>query len=326
MSEKQILAKKTYVDNSLDNVLRDVDGVVSIPNTQVELSQKIVTTTEEEVTTDEVVTESYLNKTKLHVEDSSASKVAEYGVNEIVLNGSTITGITDNANGSSSTLAVSQRALSNFKQVEANPIDAPTANLTTIKIDDTIYELDAGTNVSITPTITEGTKIADYSIDGVDGALYTTNTDESVELTTAEYNALPQSEKMNGTTYLLTDANVSSGGGGSSIDYSTTEQLTGRKWINSKPIYQKTLAFTNLTIPQQSRFTIPHGITNLDKMINLETQMTTEQSDYNGGVVVFPIYSAWCTSTDLSVAYYADWNGSNNRTWYFTIYYTKTTD
>ena len=174
MSEKQILAKKTYVDNSLDNVLRNVNDVVSIPNAKVELSQKIVTTTEEEVTTDEVVTESYLNKTKLHVEDSSASKVAEYGVNEIVLNGSTITGITNNPSGSSSTLAVSQRALSNFKQVEANPVDAPTADLTTIKIDNTTYELDAGTNVTITPTITEGTKIADYSIDGVDGALYTT--------------------------------------------------------------------------------------------------------------------------------------------------------
>ena len=178
MPEKQILAKKTYVDNNLNNVVRNVNGVVSIPNTQIELSQKIVTTTEEdpdtheEITTDEVVTESYLYKNKLHLENSYEQKVAEFGPNEIVLNGSTITGITDNASGNSSTLAVSQRALSNFKQVEANPVGQATADLTTIKIDNTIYELDAGTNVSITPTISSGAKIADYSIDGVSGELY----------------------------------------------------------------------------------------------------------------------------------------------------------
>ena len=171
MSEKQILAKKAYVDNSLDNVLRNVNDVVSIPNARVELSQKIVTTTEEdpdtheEVTTDEIVTESYLNKTKLHVEDSYSSKYAEYGINEIVLNESTITGITNNPSGSSSTLAVSQRALSNFKQVEANPVGTPTADLTTIKIDNTIYELDAGTNVEANPLAEPTDELTKLKID-----------------------------------------------------------------------------------------------------------------------------------------------------------------
>jgi hypothetical protein len=32
-------------------------------------------------------------------------------------------------------------------------------------------------------------------------------------------------------------------GGGSSIDYSTTEQDTGIKWVDGKPIFQKTYVF-----------------------------------------------------------------------------------
>ena len=646
MPEKQILAKKTYVDNNLNNVVRNVNGVVSIPNTQVELSQKIVTTTEEdpdtheEITTNEVVTESYLDKTKLHVEDSYASKTAEYGVNGIALNGSTITGITDSASGSSSTLAVSQRALSNFKQVEANPVGQATADLTTIKIDNTIYELDAGTNVSITPTITEGTKIADYSIDGVNGALYykdsggdeilhpiiagsTNNTDSngsgiieyvypgsetitlsnffknlksytfegyngytstttldsyandaitfswttqsghtkqwfdivlvvdlsllhelspwtkyyggsytfevpngidedsiiidfravksgnsmditnanvtksisnniltvtlpmhegntycyieakiyylkkptkyskvignpletptevlnsikiinddiivnnylvngqiatsdhvyitcnldiplingdykitikdptkgyeyyktftyagqditlnwtengynyvllitettvglidysgnwrnmycdiyskyldnkvyeikggdnSVELTTAAYNALPQSEKMNGTTYLLTDANPS-GGGGSSIDYSTTEQDTGIRWIDGSPIYQKTIALNN-TAYNGGLSGIPHNITNLGQVVSFNVNFldTNPASDreWTKGVIQPPMQlRANATNLYFYSTYSGDtysWDAKTSRTWYITLQYTK---
>lgn len=37
---------------------------------------------------------------------------------------------------------------------------------------------------------------------------------------------------------------ITGGGGGSSIDCSTTEQNTGIKWIDGKPIYQRTLQFT----------------------------------------------------------------------------------
>ena len=37
---------------------------------------------------------------------------------------------------------------------------------------------------------------------------------------------------------------ITGGGGGSSIDCSTTEQNTGIKWIDDKPIYQRTIQFT----------------------------------------------------------------------------------
>lgn len=41
------------------------------------------------------------------------------------------------------------------------------------------------------------------------------------------------------------------GGGGSSgggVDYSTTEQNTGLKWIDGKPIYQKTIVYSNASV------------------------------------------------------------------------------
>lgn len=37
------------------------------------------------------------------------------------------------------------------------------------------------------------------------------------------------------------------GGGGGGVNYSTTEQDTGLKWVDGKTIYQKTFLFNNLT-------------------------------------------------------------------------------
>ena len=67
-----------------------------------------------------------------------------------------------------------------------------------------------GSTVTITPILSSGTKIADYSIDGVSDSLY-----------------------------------APSGGGGGGIDYSTSEQDTGLKWIDNSSIYQKTINIVN---------------------------------------------------------------------------------
>lgn len=87
--------------------------------------------------------------------------------------------------------------------------------------------------------------------------------DGAVELTQAEYDALPTSEKLNGTTYYISDATSLFPAGSISYDnsssglvatnaqgaineltnrnkYSTTEHLVGT-WVDGKPIYEVTV-------------------------------------------------------------------------------------
>lgn len=80
-----------------------------------------------------------------------------------------------------------------------------------------------GNQVNITPTLTQGIKIADYSIDDVSGELYA-----------------PQD----------------------GINYSTEEQDTGLTWIDGKKIYQKSFNISNIT-PINSEYVIIDNIDTL---------------------------------------------------------------
>lgn len=105
------------------------------------------------------------------------------------------------------------------------------------------------------------------------------------------------------------------------ISYSTNEVKTGGKWIDGKPIYKKTLVFTNITLtttPTQIGTTdIPIGNIIKTEDFVLKSDLSTVGSshksvyiEYNGTIFA---------KQDLSS--YADG-------WYiyFTIEYTKTTD
>lgn len=74
-----------------------------------------------------------------------------------------------------------------------------------------------GSSVTITPTLSSGTKIADYSIDGVNNSLYA----------------------------------PSGGGGGSSINYSTTEQIVGS--YMGETLYE--IVIDNLSVPSNTSWT-----------------------------------------------------------------------
>lgn len=80
-----------------------------------------------------------------------------------------------------------------------------------------------GSTVTITPTLSSGTKIADYSINGASGSLYA----------------------------------PSGGGGGGSHTYSTTEQIVGT-WIDGSDIYERTVVISS-TISQGDYATIISG-------------------------------------------------------------------
>lgn len=185
-----------------------------------------------------------------------------------------------------------------------------------INFDGTLYGSIAGgggggsSDVSITPTYNQGTKIADYSIDGNEGAIYTPEIEitkyvssgvkiceiEGVEIFTPSCgyidtlgdsnveqiggfsqdanvtpvnvkrvlytNDINNGEKIGSLVVGDTSYNVYQKAN-ASINYSLTEQDTGKKWVDGKTIYQRTAfatAQTHLTntawstIPWNSSF------------------------------------------------------------------------
>ena len=67
-------------------------------------------------------------------------------------------------------------------------------------------------------------------------------------------------------TIMLNSVRYSGGGGG--VDYSTTEQDTGLKWIDGSAIYQKTIDFG--TMPSNQEKDVEHGISNLAFVVDME--------------------------------------------------------
>jgi hypothetical protein len=76
-----------------------------------------------------------------------------------------------------------------------------------------------------------------------------------------------------------------------SLDYETTEQDTGTKWIDGRPIYQKTLSFGAVGTGEQ---TVPHGIAGLD--VILDTEGFAVQA--NGVISTLPRLSSGTVSQD----------------------------
>lgn len=117
------------------------------------------------------------------------------------------------------------------------------------------------------------------------------------------------------------------GGGGSSgggVDYSTTEQNTGMKWIDGKPIYQKTYHFIEASATVEKDYDISSD--NVDFIISCV------------GCIKFGSTNNWYTVPRLSGGNYIAMISANNQeitvgareyTYteaYATIQYTKTTD
>ena len=75
------------------------------------------------------------------------------------------------------------------------------------------------------------------------------------------------------------------------VDFSTTEQDTGVKWINGKTIYQKTLTFGAVGTGEQ---TVPHGVTGIGVILNTEGY----ESQANAVTSVLPRLSSGTASAD----------------------------
>lgn len=145
-----------------------------------------------------------------------------------------------------------------------------------------------GSTVSITPTLSSGTKIADYSINGVGGELYAPN----------------------------------GGGGGQSDNYSTTEQQIGT-W-DGKPLYRIILPPVSL---RNSAVTLRHNI-GVKYYINIGGWCTVNggtspfafpfyQNRWNG-------YCGVQSFDTNQIVFDSSWSGQNTINAY--IDYTKTAD
>ena len=108
-------------------------------------------------------------------------------------------------------------------------------------------------------------------------------------------------------------------------DYSTDEKVVGT-WIDGKPIYQKTVDFGKG--PNNAEKSVPHGISNLDKTVNISGVYVEGQ--YSDPLPNAPIDSTgkiystnvYMDGTNLHVRSTYDFS---NRDFYITIQYTKTT-
>lgn len=106
--------------------------------------------------------------------------------------------------------------------------------------------------------------------------------------------------------------------------YNLTEKVVG-KWVDGKPVYQKTIDFG--TLPNATNKGVAHGITNLDRIIDIF-------GNYSGegyyGTIPNPMehkdgtdytMRVYCNSTEVRVATNADCTPYSA---YITLQYTKT--
>ena len=148
----------------------------------------------------------------------------------------------------------------------------------------------------------------------------------SVELTYAEYLALSDAEKMNGTEYFITDIN----GDGSQFQpviYSTTEREIG-VWIDGKPLYEKTIDCGAL--PNNTTKTVSYNVSNVEKITYIEGVGIAS----NGGAIPIPFVDDASKNADMlcdvsvpnaNIRFISrgDKSAFNG---YITLRYTKTTD
>ncbi len=146
------------------------------------------------------------------------------------------------------------------------------------------------------------------------------------ELTQAEYDALTEAEKDNGTIYFILDS-TSVLPAAPAFNYSTEEQVVGT-WIDGKPLYQKTVECG--TLPNHSVKKTAHNITDADLVFiqnafgfypngNQTIILPTSQDETGKGLQLF------VDRTNIFI-YCREFNLSDYSQSYVTLQYTKTTD
>lgn len=155
-------------------------------------------------------------------------------------------------------------------------------------------------------------------------------TKTAVEMSYARYQTLTDAEKNDGTIYMVYDDptdNYVTNNGRYGIDYSLNEQATGKKWVDGKPIYQKTLLFEAN-----------------DTLVNIADLNIDNVVDYKGlwrssSNAIYPLDTLALWGDQASDSYFSRLvfsdditgvkvvvNGWTFASGFITLYYTKTTD
>ena len=112
----------------------------------------------------------------------------------------------------------------------------------------------------------------------------------------------------------------------SDMDYSTSEQDTGCKWIDGKKIYKKTIDFGAL--PNASIKNVDHGVANIARVVKIDGIISFGSNTWSNIPLVYQgvdsVYNAefQVTTTQVHCATSKD---RSNLSAIITFYYTKTT-
>ena len=145
-------------------------------------------------------------------------------------------------------------------------------------------------------------------------------------ITYAQYLALSEEQRNNGTTYYVSDIN-GDGEDFQPIIYSTDEREVG-VWIDGKPLYQKTKTYLNISgATGASLDTIANIADNIDILFIKDSMIEVGTGTYfvNGNYYDGSSWRCQLLKTANDILYYASWGGGSfNFT--VTYLYTKTTD
>lgn len=113
----------------------------------------------------------------------------------------------------------------------------------------------------------------------------------------------------------------------SNMDYSTSEQDTGCKWIDGKPIYKTTFDFGAL--PNNAIKNVNHGVANIARVVKIEGIIQFDSTTWSPIPLVYKgidsTYNAefQITTTQVHCATNQD---RSRLSAIITFWYTKTTD
>ena len=168
---------------------------------------------------------------------------------------------------------------------------------------------------------------ADPQSDGTRVLTATTSSGETVKSWEAIPKELPADPQSDGTRVLT--ATTSSGTTVKSweppqsmIDYSTTEQETGQKWIDNSPVYSKT--YNNIQLTDSTDVVVDNSFGSDKNIINLECiayaateQIPISSFSSSGSKFAYPFLS----NGALKIVVNGDMTSYKAR---ITVYYTKT--